>query len=160
MATIEFPAGQGAVGRSVYQKLRELKHLHEVSWSDEIRYKRPDEYSDKEKALAKKASEEGREFKVIRTRIQRGQALNAQKPFSIADMAVVLAGQGAGNKLVKDEVAGVKQLVDVTVRWANDEDKKNASEWSSNVTHELFEEPAYISGNVEAAPEVPVSNTN
>jgi hypothetical protein len=155
MASIEFPTGQGAVGRSVFQKLRELKHLHEVSWSDEIRYKRPDEYNSKEKASAKKASEQGRDFKIIRTKTERGVALTAQKPFSIADMAAVLSGQGAGNKMVTGKSGGETQLVGVTVRWANDEDKLNAPAWSSNVTHDLMDEPIYVSGKVEV-PEVTV----
>jgi hypothetical protein len=152
MASIEFPPGKGSVGRSVYQKLRELKHLHEVSWSDEIRYKRPEEYTGKEKAAAKKALENGHEFKALRSRVERGHALNAQKPFSIADMAAVLSGAGRGNKIVTEGNA----LLDVTVRWANDEDKMNAEEWSSNVTHGLLENPTYITNPKLAVEPMPV----
>lgn len=148
---IQFPAGHGAVGRSVYQKLRELKHLHEVAWTDEFRRKRPAEYTadDKKKIAEEKAK--GNDYHPIRSKEERGIALNAQKTNAIADMAVVLAGQGAGNKMLASEAEGERQLVEVSVSWSNDQDKQYAETWSENVTHELFEEPAYASG-VEPEP--------
>ncbi|KAI9167408.1 hypothetical protein HJFPF1_03535 [Paramyrothecium foliicola] len=145
MALIEFPSGQGAVGRSAYQKLRELKHLHEVAWGDEIRYKNSDTLSEKQQERAKAASTKGRDYKVLRTKRERGQALNALKPFSVADMAAVLAGQGAGNKVLSGgSKDNSEQLVGVTVRWSNNQDKNLAEEWSANVTHDLLGEPAYV----------------
>ncbi|POR39137.1 Uncharacterized protein TPAR_00665 [Tolypocladium paradoxum] len=152
LAMIQFPAGHGAVGRSVYQKLRELKHLHEVAWTDEFRRKRPEDYTadDKKKIAEEKAK--GNDYQPIRSKEERGIALNAQKTNAIADMAVVLAGQGAGNKMVAgDAEEGDRQLVEVSVSWSNDQDKQYAEAWSKNVTHELFEEPAYASG-VEPEP--------
>lgn len=146
LARVEFPAGQGSVGRNAFQKLRELKHLHEVSWGDEMLYKRPDEYSDVRRKMAKAAADKGRELKVQRTKFERGQALNALKPFSIADLAVVLAGEGAGNKMVTQLKDGTKQLADVTIRWSNDQDKLYAEKWSANVTHDLLENPLWVSG--------------
>lgn len=146
MATIEFPQGQGAVGRTVFQKLRELKHLHEVQWHEDLRYKSEKEYTKQDKKTVKAKHEAGfLEYKPLRTVKQRGKALNAQKGNAIADMAVVLAGEGAGNRvLVSQAEDGAKDLVQVTVSWANDQDRNFAEEWSTNVTHDLFEEPSYV----------------
>ncbi|ODA82603.1 hypothetical protein RJ55_01110 [Drechmeria coniospora] len=155
MAMIKFP--QGAIGRSVFQKLRELKHLHEVAWTDEFRYKRPDEFSaaDKKKVAEEKAK--GVDYRPVRSKAERGIALNAQKKNAIADMAVVLAGQGAGNKVVASESAeGERQLADVSVSWSNDLDKGYAESWSINVTHGLLDDAAYSSGIV---PEAAVQET-
>ena len=143
----------GAVGRSVYQKLRELKHLHEVAWTDEFRRKRPEEFTvdDKKKIAEEKAK--GNDYKPIRSKEERGIALNAQKTNAIADMAVVLAGQGAGNKMLAGEAEeGERQLVEVSVSWSNDQDKQYSEVWSKNVTHGLFEKPVYASG-LESEPE-------
>lgn len=145
MASIQFAPGQGSVGRSVFQKLRELKHLHEVAWTDDFRYKQPAEFTVEDKKKIAAAREDGKEFRPVRSKQERGAALNAQKTNAIADIAAVLAGQGRGNKVVTDEAEGAKELVPVTVSWANDLDREYAESWSQNVTHELFEEPAYVS---------------
>ncbi|KFH41805.1 hypothetical protein ACRE_074750 [Hapsidospora chrysogenum ATCC 11550] len=145
MAIIEFPQGHGSVGRSVFQKLRELKHLHEVSWPEDMRLKTEDEYTEQDIKRIKNAKEEGRTYVPVRTKRQRGAALCAQKKNSIADMAAVLAGQGRGNKIVAGEGEG--ELVPVTVNWANDQDKRYAESWSDNVTHGLVEKPAYVLGD-------------
>lgn len=145
-AQISFPAGQGSVGRSVFQKLRELKHLHEVAWDEEFRYKRPEEFSAADKKKIAEEEKEGKIFRPIRSKQERGVALNRQKANSIADMAAVLGGLGRGNKLILNESeGGEKTLLDVTVSWANDQDREFAEEWSSNVTHGLFETPSYFS---------------
>ncbi|KAM4055282.1 transcriptional regulation of mitochondrial recombination [Hirsutella rhossiliensis] len=152
MAIIQFPAGMGSVGRSVFQKLRELKHLHEVSWPDEFRYKHESEYTEADKRKIADEKANGRSYRPVRSKADRGNALNAQKKNVIADMAVVLAGKGAGNKVVvtKSADAGKEdgQLVAVTVKWSNDQDMEFAEVWSHNVTHALFEEPAYMSNLV------------
>ncbi|KAK7425005.1 hypothetical protein QQZ08_008401 [Neonectria magnoliae] len=147
-ARISLPAGQGSVGRSIFQKLRELKHLHEVAWDDEFRYKPVQEYTPADrKRIAEEEKKGNPGYRPIRTKHERGVALNRQKPNAIADMAAVLSGLGRGNKIVLVEPAeGVeKQLMDVTVSWANDQDRGYAEEWPSNVTHELFENPSYVS---------------
>lgn len=125
----------------MFQKLRELKHLHEVAWTEEVRYKTPDEFTDKQKLRHAEEEAKGNSYRPIRTKQERGIALNAQKANSIADIAAVLSGQGRGNKVTAD---GAKDLVPVTVNWANDQDKGFAESWSTNVTHGLFEEPAYV----------------
>ncbi|KAL6871883.1 transcriptional regulation of mitochondrial recombination domain-containing protein [Trichoderma novae-zelandiae] len=150
LAHIRFQPGQGSIGRSVFQKLRELKHLHEVAWSDEMRHKRPEEYNSQDKKKIAEEKEKGFDYQPIRSKKERGIALNAQKKNAIADMAYVLAGGGRGNKLVTAETdKGDKELVDVTVNWANDQDKKYAESWSENVTHSLLEVPAYTTGELE-----------
>lgn len=78
MAMIQFPEGQGLVGESVFQRLREFKRLHELSWGDEMLI-----------------DDEGK----TRTRTARGRALNNQRANAIADIAAVLGGAGAGNKM-------------------------------------------------------------
>ncbi|KAH6984969.1 transcriptional regulation of mitochondrial recombination-domain-containing protein [Ilyonectria sp. MPI-CAGE-AT-0026] len=147
-ARISLPAGQGSVGRSVFQKLRELKHLHEVAWDDEFRYKPTEEYTPADrKRIAEEEKKGNPDYRPIRTKQERGIALNRQKPNAIADIAAVLSGLGRGNKIVKTEAAeGVEQeLMGVTVSWANDQDRQYAEEWSNNVTHGMFEKPSYIS---------------
>lgn len=158
-AHIAFPDGQGTVGRSVFQKLRELKHLHEVAWDDEFRYKQPEEFTAADRKKIDDEAKEGRTYRPIRTKQERGLALNRQRANSIADMAAVLGGLGRGNKIVSHETEeGEKQLLDVTVSWANDQDKNYAEEWSKNVTHGLFENPTYVSEPAKdaesSAPEV------
>lgn len=148
MAMIGFPEGQGDVGRSVFQKLRELKHLHEVAWTDEFRYKRPEEFTATDKKKIAQEKEKGNEYRPVRSKAERGTALNAQKTNAIADMAAVLSGQGSGNKIAAADVSENQQrLVQVSVSWANDQDRQYAESWSQNVTHELFNEPVYTSGN-------------
>ncbi|UKZ71425.1 mitochondrial 54S ribosomal protein mL67 [Trichoderma atroviride] len=150
LAHIRFQPGQGSVGRSVLQKLRELKHLHEVAWTDELRHKRPEEFSSQDKKKIAAEKDKGIDYQPIRSKQERGIALNAQKKNAIADIAAVLAGQGRGNKIVAAETeGGDKELVDVTVSWANDQDKKFAESWSKNVTHTVFEVPTYIGGEAE-----------
>lgn len=112
--------------------------MHEVAWSEDFRLKTPEEYTEGDKQAVANAEAEGREFVPIRTRKDRGQALNRQKANTIADMAAVLAGQGKGNKMAKGAEEG--SLLDVTVSWKNDLDRNYATEWSGNVTHELFED--------------------
>lgn len=151
MAIIDLGKGQGSVGRSVFQKLRELKHLHEVSWGDEIRLKSEKEFTKADKKKIADELEKGNpDFRPWRSIKQRGWALNAQKKNAIADMATVLGGAGPGNKLVISE----GNLVPVTINWANDQDREYAEEWSDNVTHDLFDEPSYVSN---LTPETPVA---
>lgn len=165
MALMRFPPGMGSVGRSVFQKLRELKHLHEVAWPDEFRYKPESEFTEADKHKIEEEEEKGNKYRPVRTKQERGKALNAQKKNVVADMAVVLAGKGGGNKMLataSEEAAGGRDgLVAVTVEWSNDQDREFAEAWSPNVTHALFEKPTYASSSVPqkqvvAAPEEPV----
>ncbi|KAM3480198.1 hypothetical protein MY8738_005094 [Beauveria namnaoensis] len=143
MAKIELPHGAGKVGRTVFQKLRELKHLHEVSWGDSLFYKTPLEYTENQKkAAAKRAAENGPEIRFPRTKAERGRALNAQKANSVADIAVVLSGAGAGNKIkYSTEEDGPKKLLEVKVNWSNIQDTGYAKKWTSNVKHSKMVEP-------------------
>ncbi|KAK5989109.1 Large ribosomal subunit protein mL67 [Cladobotryum mycophilum] len=159
LAHIQFQPGHGSVGRSVFQKLRELKHLHEVAWTNEFRYKKTAEFNDADRKKIKEQKEKGIDYRPVRSKEERGVALNAQKQNAIADMAVVLAGEGRGNKVAASETEGEKELVDVTVSWANDLDREYAEAWSKNVTHSLFERPSYTSGIVEEAPKPEVKET-
>ncbi|GAW11148.1 hypothetical protein ANO14919_004900 [Xylariales sp. No.14919] len=136
MAMIQFPEGQGEVGRNVYQRLRECKKLHEYAWDDSMLY--------------------GKEGQTLTTH-ERGRRLNDQRANTIADMAAVLGGLGKGNRIVVKnatvaEGEGGAQtvapattdegetLIPATVWWANALDRNYAKEWPKNVTHELFED--------------------
>lgn len=137
MAMIQFPDGQGEVGRSVYQRLRECKKLHEYSWDDSLLY-----------------GEDGRTL----TTHERGRRLNDQRANTIADMAAVLGGLGKGNRIVVGEpgegaatseaaVAAAtddgKTLVQATVWWVDALDRNYAKKWTKNVTHELFDDAVF-----------------
>ncbi|KAL1897664.1 hypothetical protein Sste5346_003972 [Sporothrix stenoceras] len=121
MALIQFNEGEGVVGRSVYQKLREFRRVHELSWG----HQRKDLYAMDRKAL--------------------GEGLNDQRANSIADMAAVLAGAGQGNRVkvsaadasssTSDVVPATGKLAEVIVFWANDQDRNIAEKWSKNVRH-------------------------
>ncbi|OTA81914.1 hypothetical protein M434DRAFT_401189 [Hypoxylon sp. CO27-5] len=140
LAMIQFPEGYGEVGRSVYQRLRECKTLHELAWGDDM------SYAGDGKPLSKH---------------ERGKKLNDQKANTIADMAAVLGGTGKGNKIwmpitenpeelanlaaddeknVKEDKQGVKALVKTQVWWLDDQDRNFAESWSSNVSHHRFDE--------------------
>lgn len=75
---VEFATGRGDVGRSVFQKLRELQKRHQLEWEDP-------------ELLAM-------------SREQRGHALNDQRANCIADLAVVLGGAGKANRVVDIDV--------------------------------------------------------
>ncbi|KAH8895011.1 hypothetical protein GQ53DRAFT_804603 [Thozetella sp. PMI_491] len=149
MAVIEFPEGQGEVGRSVFQRLREFRKRHELEWEEPL-------------------------FELSRR--ERGVALNNQRANSIADIAAVLAGAGKGNLIVAEnkklsrnetirrdkaakaeskaaKAAGVpaqeadaaegatptKTLSSVTVYWQDIMDSAYAQSWSDNVSHATLE---------------------
>ncbi|KAK0673935.1 transcriptional regulation of mitochondrial recombination-domain-containing protein [Cercophora samala] len=152
MATVQFPAGEGEVGLSVYQKLVELKKRHELEWDD--------------------GGEEAKRLLNL-SKKERGRELNDQKGNSVADLAFILAGGGKGNKVVvnhedlkhwrervkdleeqeaeeakEEEVKAEKiqetppaeppkQLHKVRVFWANELDHHFAESWSDNVEHVL-----------------------
>lgn len=178
MAMIQFPEGQGLVGESVFQRLREFKRLHELSWGDEML-----------------VDAEGK----TRTRTERGHALNNQRSNAIADMAAVLGGAGAGNRMwrslpssrraerideLEAEAAGLEaaktgtgakaeikasntptrvlrrnqrtkdaELVQVLVHWHDDQLKHFAEYWSPNVTHQIFQQPVHAAKTVTEEPE-------
>lgn len=140
---VEFGAGRGAVGRSVFHKLRELKKRHQLEWDDP-------------QILGM-------------NRRDRGRALNDERGNAVADLAAVLAGRGKGNRVVvgggggdadakegggeavavvpaaeggdaaaaaeKKREAELAGLHGATVYWANEQDKFYAEEWTANVTH-------------------------
>ena len=122
---IQFPVGLGVVGQSVFQKLREFKRLHELTWG----------YQTSDIILKNKKHD-------------RGVALNDQKANAVADIAAVLGGAGRGNKIWAIEgaegqeqesegQAADKSLVETTIYWANELDQEFARVWPENVTHAL-----------------------
>lgn len=138
IAVVSFPEGQGVVGQSVFQRLREFRSRHLLEWGDDMYLKpNPDKPN----------------LKLSRTRQERGRAIIAQKANSIADLAAVLAGAGAGTRMWVQNEAGEKTLCPATVEWAQQSDLNYAREWTANVSHaqmvkELREAP--VEGDEEA----------
>ena len=144
MAMVQFPSGLGVVGRSVFQKLREFRKLHELAWDN-------DEY-------------------LKLSKHDRGVALNDQKANTVADVATVLGGAGKGNKIWEVEpTAGQERregegeeskqahgtqgkLHSATVFWANAQDQGYAASWPSNVTHQVGL-PPQTRGSAPEAPQ-------
>ncbi|OAA58479.1 hypothetical protein SPI_06552 [Niveomyces insectorum RCEF 264] len=145
LALIQFNKGSGVIGQTVFQKLREFRRLHELSWGHQ---------ASQLYALDRR---------------ERGAALNDQRANCIADIAAVLAGAGAGNKMRKKvrapwiswtggktaedkalhrqrvqeaeaeaaaaAAASPPKLAPATVFWANEYDRNIAESWSENVVH-------------------------
>ncbi|OTB06855.1 hypothetical protein M426DRAFT_9283 [Hypoxylon sp. CI-4A] len=149
LAMIQFPEGYGEVGRSVFQRLRECKQLHELTWGDDMFFDKDGNPLSKHK---------------------RGKKLNDQKANTVADMAAVLSGRGKGNKIwqslsekmeglanveageeknLKKDADGVKALVKAQIWWANDQDRSYAKRWPSNVTHYRFDQASLEEMSVE-----------
>jgi len=123
MAVIEFAQGQGEVGRSVLQKLREFRRRHELEWGDKATI-------DEMRKLIKPWRGGGHEL---------GKVLNDQKANSVADIAAVLGGAGKGNRIwakpPQDEDPG--ELHQATIYWADELDQAYAQWWPQNVNHML-----------------------
>ncbi len=133
MALIQFDAGAGVAGQSVFQKLREFRRLHELSWGHQ------------KQAL------------YAMDRPARGEALNDQRSNSIADMAAALAGSGQGNRIWQGVSGGERAteptLAQATIFWANEQDRNIAETWSSNVRHVAGIPSIELSGFVEVGEE-------
>lgn len=89
LAIIQFPEGQGKVGRRVYHLLRELRTRHMLEWDNSYFYE----------------EETGKSC----TKRQRGEKLNNQKANAIADMAAVLGGAGKSNIVVVKETSLISE---------------------------------------------------
>ncbi|KAK3898625.1 transcriptional regulation of mitochondrial recombination-domain-containing protein [Staphylotrichum tortipilum] len=164
LAVVEFGEGNGVMGRSVFQKLREFQQRHLLEWGPQAQ------------ELLKM------------DRWSRGKTLNDQHGNTVADLAAVLGGSGKGNLIVEGrekELRWVKwtdkngkavggelkllkpkkkegeetavaaageegklkegeaakpeplKLQPATVYWANEQDRFYAREWTDNVTHVL-----------------------
>ncbi|KAG0646792.1 hypothetical protein D0Z07_6311 [Hyphodiscus hymeniophilus] len=131
LATISFPPGRGALGLSAFQKLRELRRLHETAW-DPVDMMEEVEYKD------------GSSRMQPLTRRERGRKLMDQKANSVADMAVVLGtlGDGEGEVGEGEEQAQVQKEggdVVVEVRWKDLVDAEYAETWPVSVIHDVLD---------------------
>lgn len=118
IAMVQFPEGKGAVGQSVYAKLREFYQRHLLEWDDSL-------------PLVKRDYDRG--LRVI-TRQERGKKVLEQKANAVADLAAALAGAGKSNKIVAEG----GELCEATVFWANAMDRHHAEAWTPNVKHGLL----------------------
>lgn len=123
LALIQFPEGAGSIGLAAFQKLREYRRLHELSWDDSLL-----------------TDDDGK----ILTRKERGRKISDQKANSVADIASVLAkigtpeGEKIGLKLKAEGEEGVK-VPTVEVKWSDLMDAQFAETWSENVIHDKLE---------------------
>lgn len=116
---VQFPAGKGEVGQSVFSKLREFHTRHLYEWGDEVLYEEID-------------TEDGTSKRLLK-RKDRGKKILEQKDNAIADLAAVLSGVGKSNK-----INGKDEMCEATVYWANGIDRHYAEKWSENVKHGLL----------------------
>lgn len=139
LCLIRFGQGQGEVGRNVFQKLREFRQLHELSWGWQAK-----------------------ELKKLSKR-KRGEVIHNQKPNAIADIAAVLGGAGKGNKMwltkprsepIKDAaeetLAAAPEEVETETPTASETPAESATEASSKVEAATSEETT-----VTRAPQAP-----
>lgn len=132
---IEFGPGQGVVGRSIFQKLREFRALHELEWGWQAE-----------------------ELKKL-SRQERGKKIHNQKPNAVADIAAALAGAGRGNLMwMSEKQARVLEAAEAAAAEAA------AKEAEEKAAREQASEAANAVENGEAArtaqePVVPASAT-
>jgi len=129
MALISFPRGSAATGLSTFQKLREYRRLHELSWDESIR-------KDKDgKVLTRKA---------------RGRKLCDQKANSVADISTVLKmlgtpeGKQIGLTPLEPAEEDSADVPLVEVKWSDLVDAQFAKSWSKNVVHDKLEWEAHL----------------
>lgn len=128
LAHITFPPGASSSGLSAFQKLREYRRRHELSW-------------DPSSPLFKRVPEIGEtELQKSNTHLPnklRARKLNDQKANTVADMAAVLREIRNGNKKIGLEGIGPEGVVEV--RWSNLSDASYAGEgvsiWGDAVLH-------------------------
>ncbi|SPO02750.1 uncharacterized protein DNG_05425 [Cephalotrichum gorgonifer] len=132
LAMVEFPAGRGDVGQSVYAKLREFRRRHELEWDDSLYFEQTPKGG-----------------KRVLTRQERGKKVLEQKANAVADLAAVLAGSGKSNKVVEGEGG---ELCEATIYWANAIDRHYATKWSPNVKHGLLPDGVDWSAPVGSVP--------
>ncbi|PQE03009.1 transcriptional regulation of mitochondrial recombination domain-containing protein [Rutstroemia sp. NJR-2017a BVV2] len=118
LALITFPPGTSAAGLTAYQKLREYRKLHELSWDPSSPV-----FQDKD----------GKPL----NRILRGRKLNDQKANSVADIAAVLESIREGNE--KIGLKGIGEGKNVEVKWRDLNDAEWAEKWSEAVVHDVWE---------------------
>jgi hypothetical protein len=116
-AKLMFPKGQGAIGLSVFQKLREYRKRHELEWGNDIKYKDG-------KLTPKKL---------------RGRMIMDQKANSVADMAATLRWLMEGKKARGIGLVGQGSKEEVKILWRDVNDAEFAATWTSNVEHGQLE---------------------
>lgn len=139
------PEGHGSTGRSVFNKLRELKTLHEHSWDPAIMkrdapVKLDDEVEEKfarmERERAGNVAKSRSKFKAKLWMKHKRKVLNNQKPNAIADMALICAKLKEGKNHIGLVGAGTNTPVEI--HWTNIDDAHYAAHWSDNVIHDTL----------------------
>jgi Transcriptional regulation of mitochondrial recombination len=117
-ATIEFPADACAAGLKTFQKLREYRRLHELSWPSELCL-----------------DEDGKKLR----RRERGRKICDQKANSVADMSAALKNVTARENVKGEEKAVVEPVVTAKISWADILDAEFAESWPETVVHGKWE---------------------
>lgn len=123
---IQFDAGQGVVGRNVFQKLREFRKLHELQWGWQAK-----------------------EFKKL-NKYDRGERIHNQKPNAVADIAAVLSGAGRGNLMWTKEAEPIARVEEATAS-----DAVKEGEGSVAATAQSTSKPESTNAQAEAISEDP-----
>ncbi|KAI9646060.1 hypothetical protein NHQ30_005498 [Ciborinia camelliae] len=131
MAQITFPPGASSSGLSAFQKLREYRKRHELSW---------DPSSPLFKRVPSPGETEAQKSKTHLTSKLRARKINDQKANTVADMAAVLKDIRYGSERIGLEGIGKEGVVEV--KWSNISDASYAGEgpsiWGDAVLHDVL----------------------
>lgn len=123
LCTITLPEGSGSTsGLSVFQKLREFRKLHELSW-------------DPTAPEFNREKEDGTSIPV--TRKVRSHVLQNQKANTVADMAAVLRRIRDGDDSIG--LKGIGRGAQVEISWRELQDAELAAEWGGAVVHNVMD---------------------
>ncbi|KAF7879177.1 hypothetical protein EAF04_000375 [Stromatinia cepivora] len=131
MALITFPPGTSSSGLSAFQKLREYRKRHELSW---------DPSSPLFKRIPGPSESEYQKSKTHLTSKLRSRKINDQKANTVADMAAVLKEIRYGSERIGLEGIGKEGIVEV--KWSDLADASYAGEgsevWGEAVLHDTL----------------------
>ncbi|KAA8568390.1 hypothetical protein EYC84_007424 [Monilinia fructicola] len=131
MALITFPPGTSSSGLSAFQKLREYRKRHELSW---------DPASPLFQRVPPPGESEAQKAKTHLTSKLRGRKINDQKANTVADMAAVLKEIRHGSERIG--LQGLGKDATVEVKWSDLSDASYAGTgtavWGDAVIHDTL----------------------
>lgn len=131
MAVITFPPGASSSGLSAFQKLREYRKRHELSWNP---------LSPQFRRIPQPGETEYEKSKTHLTTKLRSRKINDQKANTVADMAAVLKDIRYGSERIGLEGIGKEGVVEV--KWSDLADASYAGEgvdiWGEAVLHDVL----------------------
>ncbi|ESZ92992.1 hypothetical protein SBOR_6613 [Sclerotinia borealis F-4128] len=131
MALITFPSGASNSGLSAFQKLREYRKRHELSW---------DPHSPLFKRIPSPGETDLQKTRILLPAKQRGRKINDQKANTVADMAAVLREIRYGSERIG--LTGIGKEGVVEVKWSDLADASYAGSgteiWGEAVLHDTL----------------------